>query len=187
MQIGNILRYPLWTAQILSSTKSFARNPVLGNPRLNEMGLHVWRLSTAHRLAAARRARIARRIDPDLRAAFDRDGFFVIRDYLPPETWARLKAETDAARLPAREMREGQTVTRHLPLTRAALAALPETARIVGDPGLNDGALCRGCGWRAGLVLPDRDRRARSRRRRPADRAAFRHLLPDLEGLALPA
>jgi hypothetical protein len=138
MQIGDILRYPLWTAQILTSTKSFGRNPVIGSPRLNRMGLHVWRLSTAHRLAAWRRSRLAARIDAEKRAAFDRDGFFLIRDFLPAEQWRRLTAEAMASRLPAREMREGQTVTRHLPLTRAALAELPETARVVRDEGVND-------------------------------------------------
>ncbi|MCL5777648.1 phytanoyl-CoA dioxygenase family protein [Limibaculum sp. FT325] len=138
MQIGRILRYPLWALEVLGPTKSFARNPILGSPRLNRMGLHVWRLSTAHRMAAMRRARLGSRIDPDQRRAFDRDGFFVIHDFLPADAWRRLSEETSALRLPAREIREGQTVTRQLLLTPRTLARLPQTRAVVGGRGIND-------------------------------------------------
>jgi len=39
-QLGQLalmpLRVPLWTAQLVTGTKSFERNPVIGSRRLNE-------------------------------------------------------------------------------------------------------------------------------------------------------
>src|SRR5207244_5330789 len=102
---------PFWLAQILTQEKFFARNPVIGSRWLNEHGLHTARVVAAGRLAAARRRRLARLIDPEDRERFDRDGFIVKRDFLPPAVFADLTAQIRALRAPAREMIEGDTVT----------------------------------------------------------------------------
>src|SRR6185437_3772399 len=90
------LLMPLWLAQVATQEKFFARNPVIGSRRLNERGLHVARTRTAHRLAAGRRERLARRLDPADRAAFDRDGFIVKRDFLPDRVFRDLVAQVKA-------------------------------------------------------------------------------------------
>ncbi|MGH7111719.1 MAG: hypothetical protein ACREFK_14980, partial [Stellaceae bacterium] len=66
---------PFWLAQVFSQEKFFARNPVIGNPWLNEHGLHTARLKLAHRLAEARRRRLAPLIPAEDRQSFARDGF----------------------------------------------------------------------------------------------------------------
>jgi hypothetical protein len=128
------LLMPFWLAQILTQEKFFARNPVIGNRWLNERGMHTARVTIACRLAAARRRRLARLIDAEDRERFDRDGFIVKRDFLPPEVFADLAAQIRALRAPAREMTEGDTVTRHIALDPAVLDRVPAARRLLDMP-----------------------------------------------------
>src|SRR5881275_2295667 len=132
--VRRALLMPLWLAQVLSQEKFFARNPVIGSRWLNERGLHTSRVELAHRLAASRRRRLARLIDAEDRERLDRDGFIVKRDFLPPALFAELAAQIRALRTPAREMVEGDTVTRHIPLDPAVLARVPAARRLLELP-----------------------------------------------------
>jgi len=132
--VRRALLMPFWLAQVLSQEKFFARNPVIGSRWLNERGLHTSRVELAHRLAASRRRRLARLIDAEDRERFDRDGFIVKRDFLPPPLFAELAAQIRALRTPAREMVEGDTVTRHIPLDPAVLARVPAARRLLELP-----------------------------------------------------
>ena len=71
-------------------------------------------------MAWHRRRRLAKLIDPADRAAFDRDGFVEKKDFLPADVFARLRDAALDFRGPAREMVQGNAVTR-----RIALAELP--------------------------------------------------------------
>lgn len=110
------LRAPLWVAQLATGAKSFVDNPILGSPALNRRGLHVVRLKLAHRLAWARRKRLARQLSPADREAFDRDGFVCISDFLPAEEFARLRNYLLSTAFNAREHRQGDTITRRVPI-----------------------------------------------------------------------
>ena len=129
-----VLLTPLWVAQVLSQEKFFARNPVIGNPWLNEHGLHTARVRVAHRLAAMRRRRLARLVPAEDRQAFDCDGFVVKRDFLPPDLFGALLEQVRALRAPAREMIEGDTVTRHIALDPHVLRHVPAAARLLDMP-----------------------------------------------------
>src|ERR1700694_3362140 len=74
-QVGRAAMVPLWTAQLLTGTKSFERNRVIGNRRLNQHGLHVARVALAHRVAAMRRNRLALPGPPDPQTALHADTF----------------------------------------------------------------------------------------------------------------
>jgi hypothetical protein len=124
------LLMPFWLAQVFTQEKFFARNPIIGSRWLNEHGLHAARVVAAHRLAAFRRRRLAHLIAPADRRQFDRDGFIVKPDFLPPDAFAALVAQVKALRAPAREMVEGDTITRHIALD----PALPEARRLVAAP-----------------------------------------------------
>src|SRR5216684_1023900 len=126
------LLMPLWLAQVFSQEKFFARNPVIGNRWLNEHGLHAVRVAAAWRLAEARRRRLARLISAEDRRQLDRDGFIIKRDFLPPDVFAELVGQVRALRAPAREITEGDTVTRHIALDPAALDRVP-AARLLLD------------------------------------------------------
>ena len=85
MRVGALLKWwraPLWTLALATGAKSFVDNPIIGSERLNRRGLHVARLKLAHRLAWARRKRLARAVPAEWREQFDRDGFVEVRDFL---------------------------------------------------------------------------------------------------------
>ncbi|MBC7986198.1 MAG: phytanoyl-CoA dioxygenase family protein, partial [Sphingomonadaceae bacterium] len=77
---------------------------------------------------------LGRLVDPADRAAFDRDGFVEKRDFLPANCFARLREQVFAARLPAREMVQGDTITRRMALDPRALAAIPEARALLVNP-----------------------------------------------------
>jgi Phytanoyl-CoA dioxygenase (PhyH) len=124
-QVRQVAMTPLWIAQLATGTKSFERNPIIGSRRLNERGLHVRRVALAHRLASARRRKLAGLISAQHQETFDRDGFVVRPNFLPPEQFAALVAQVGAYRGPMREISEGDTIMRKIALDRRALAALP--------------------------------------------------------------
>jgi len=139
-QLRRAAMTPLWIAQLPTGTKSFERNPIIGSRRLNEWGLHAARVALAHRLAEARRRKLAGLISAEDRAAFDRDGFVVRRDFLRPDQFSALVAELKAYRGPLREIFEGDTVMRKIALDGRAVARLPAL-----------GAVLRSADWR-GLI-----------------------------------
>ena len=132
--VRQALLMPFWLTQIFTQEKFFARNPVIGSRWLNEHGLHVARVSTAWRLAEARRRRLARLIPAEDRARFDRDGFIVKHDFLPKEAFRDLLAQVRTLRQPAREMVEGDTITRHIALDPAALRCVPMARQLLQSP-----------------------------------------------------
>jgi hypothetical protein len=125
---------PFWGAQVFTQEKSFTRNPVIGSRWLNECGLHTSRVRLSHRLAERRRQRLARLIPPEDCAAFDRDGFVVKRNFLPPSAFAALVDQVRTLRAPAREMIEGDTVTRHIALEPAVLDRMPAGRALLDTP-----------------------------------------------------
>lgn len=108
------LRAPWWALQLATGAKSFVDNPLIGSPALNRRGLHLARVRLAHRMADRRRARLAHLVPAKYREAFDRDGFIEIRDFLPRDQFDRLRAALLTSGFPAREHRQGDTITRRV-------------------------------------------------------------------------
>jgi hypothetical protein len=133
-QIGRAAMVPLWTAQLLTGTKSFERNPVIGSRRLNEHGLHVARVRLAYHIAAARRRRLAGLVSAADRRDFARDGFVIRRDFLPAAEFATLLSEVKAYRGMLREIAEGDTIMRKIALGPQAMAALPALGGVLRSP-----------------------------------------------------
>ena len=130
----DIVKYPFWTLALATGAKSFRDNKVIGSPALNRRGLHAKRVALAHRLGWWRRQRLAGLVSAEDRAAFDRDGFVVRRDFLDPTAFAILKEAVLAFRAPAREMAQGDTITRRIALDGAALKALPQLRFLFSRP-----------------------------------------------------
>lgn len=124
-RIAAVLLTPIWALQLVTSAKSFLDNPIIGSPRLNARGLHVARVKLAAALCAWRRRRLARRVRPEWREAFDRDGFVVIRDVLPPNEFAQMREEILSYRGQAREMRQGDAITRRLAIDATMSSCIP--------------------------------------------------------------
>jgi hypothetical protein len=130
-QVRRVAMAPLWIAQLLTGTKSFERNLVIGSRRLNEWGLHTARVAFAHQLAGARRNRLAGLVSRQDREAFDRDGFVLRPNFLPPEQFAALVPQIRAYRGPLREISEGDTIMRKIALDKKALAAIPALGAVL--------------------------------------------------------
>lgn len=130
----NPVRYlllPWWIAQLPTGAKAFCDNPVIGSPTLNRWGLHAARVRLAERLARSRRHRLRHLIDDTDRADFDRDGFVLKRDFLPPAEFSALREQALDYQGPAREMLQGDTITRRMALDPAALRAMPAVAALL--------------------------------------------------------
>ena len=127
-------RAPLWLLAILTGAKSFFDNPILGSPRLNRAGLHVWRKRTAHALAERRRARLANGLAPELRGQFDRDGYIVVHDLLPPAEFRSLQSDLLAAELESREHQQGDTITRRVAIGPAVRRRFPTLDALLDSP-----------------------------------------------------
>lgn len=125
---------PWWAAQLLTGAKSFLDNPLIGSSRLNRRGLHARRVALASAMAGRRRARLATAVDPADRTAFDRDGFVEKRDFLPPDIFAALRDQLCDWPGPAREMAQGDTITRRYAVDPALLRAAPAMRAFLRDP-----------------------------------------------------
>jgi len=128
------LLLPWWLAQVFTGEKSFWPNPILGSLALNRRGLAVWRGRLAHRMTARRRRRLESLIPAADRRAFERDGYVVKRELLPPGAFAALTLEIAALSAAAGEFKEGDAITRRIPLTPELLARLPACRSLLEHP-----------------------------------------------------
>ena len=135
LSVRNIVKLPLWLAELGTGAKSFADNPILGSRRLNQWGLHVQRLKLAQAMAAFRRRRLAAQLSESDRLAYHRDGFVVRENFLPAEVFQRLRSEVYDQDWDVREMRQGNAVTRRVPLDHAELSSgRPALAAFIRNP-----------------------------------------------------
>ena len=122
----DVIKAPIWLAELASSAKSFKSNPLIGSPWLNERGLHITRLRKAESMADSRRRRLTHLVDSEDAGSFARDGYVVRRNALPAEIFARLRDQVQNHEFPAQEMLQGNAVTRFIPITRAMMGTYAE-------------------------------------------------------------
>lgn len=134
MTIGKALLAPIWALQLFTGAKSFLDNPLIGSRRLNARGLHLARVKLAAGLCAWRRRQLAGAVRPEWREAFDRDGFVVIPEIVPAHEFPALRAALLAYQAPAREMRQGDAITRRMAIDPAMLAAIPSLRTLLERP-----------------------------------------------------
>ena len=126
---------PLWALQLVTGAKSFRHNRLIGSRTLNRLGLHVARKSVAHGFTAARRWALSPLVPAEQRAAFGRDGYVIVRDFLPADQFEALCAEATALAAAApRRIQEGDTRTELSLVDDEALAAAPSLKRFIRDP-----------------------------------------------------
>jgi hypothetical protein len=125
---------PVHAAALATSSKSFRDNPILGSAALNQRGLHVARMVFAARMAAWRRRRLAHLVSREDAAAFDRDGFILKPNFLLPATFEALKQEIMSQAAPAREMRQGDAITRRIALNESVFDRYPTARSLVTGP-----------------------------------------------------
>ncbi|GEO85646.1 MULTISPECIES: phytanoyl-CoA dioxygenase family protein [Alphaproteobacteria] len=131
-------RYPAYALGVFGSEKSFRNNPLLGNPRLNQLGLHRERVRLAAAMTDYRRRFLGLSVSAEERAAFERDGFVIRENALPRDIFERIRDFLKNEPLHAREMRQGQTVTRMIPINPGVLAKTPEIAHFSREPSITN-------------------------------------------------
>lgn len=130
-QARTFVLWPIRFLQLATSAKSFLDHPLIGSQRLNRMGLHRARVAIADAICRFRRRRLARHVRPEWREAFDRDGFVAIENAVPPAEFAALRRAVLSYEAPAREMRQGDAVTRRMAIDPAMLETIPELRRFL--------------------------------------------------------
>lgn len=131
MMIRKAFMAPVWALQLATGYKSFLDNPLIGSRRLNRHGLHVVRVKVADGLCRWRRRRLARKVRPEWREAFDREGFVAIPDILSSAEFGALREAVLRYEGPAREMRQGDAITRRMAVDPAMLRAIPALRRLL--------------------------------------------------------
>jgi hypothetical protein len=136
-RLGRVTRWwrlPFWTLALFTGAKSFADNPILGSRRLNRAGLHVWRVKAAHALARSRRRRLAKGLPDELRIQFDRNGFIIVRDFLPEQQFQKLQAQILGSELPTRIHQQGDTLTKRVTVDPELRKRFPALDDVFDDP-----------------------------------------------------
>ena len=131
-QVRSLLAIPFAAASIFTGAKSFRANPVLGSPVLNRHGLHIMRRRVAAALGERRRRRLQHLVSGEDRAAFERNGFIVKRDFLAPDRFAAFRSEIMRLEVPAREAVIGDTLTRLIALDGPTLKRAPTVREVLG-------------------------------------------------------
>lgn len=139
MHAADILKMPFYAAGLATGAKSFCDNPLIGSRRLNEKGLHVRRITLAERLADARRSRLAHMVSAEERESFARNGFLLTGNLLSDEDLAGLRQEVETTRFDAWDMRQGNALTRFIPLPPKVLRDLPFLKKIVWHDAFQNG------------------------------------------------
>ena len=132
MHLLRLLRWPLWFLEIFTTAKSFTANPIIGNPALNRLGLHLARVRLAHAMTAWRRLFIAPLVPADLKRQYREQGYIAIENFLDPQEFAALRAEIIAFDGELRRMIQGDTITFQGLLDDDTVARMPAAARLLG-------------------------------------------------------
>lgn len=128
------LLFPYWAVSLMTGAKSFRDNPLIGSRRLNERGLHSGRMKLAHVLARRRREKLGQAVAPQYRSQFEQNGFIAIPDYLDSDTFEKLCDTVMNTQAPAREMVQGDTVTRRIAIGDEYRALAPTVGALVDRP-----------------------------------------------------
>ncbi len=136
--VADVLKFPIHFVQLFSGAKSFEKNALIGSRFLNRMGLHVWRVSLAQKLATMRRRRLAHFVPEEQQAAYDRDGFVRIDSFLDQETFEQVLDELHNTSFDRVDMHQGTTTTRRSLIDESDLSSRPALQRAKNDKRMLD-------------------------------------------------
>lgn len=128
------LALPWWAVQLLTGAKSFLDNPLIGSKRLNKWGLHTARTRIAHRLAGRRRRKLGNKLHAADRDQFTQLGYVLIPNFLPSGDFERLREALLSHTAPAREMIQGDTITRRIAVDADMLREIPALRELLHQP-----------------------------------------------------
>ena len=122
----------IWDSMaLMTQSKSFESNSILGNSKLNQLGLHRFRVQFAAKMAAQRRLKLSKFIHPADVESFQKNGFIFRENFLPADEFAQLKQELLTTPMETRETLQGDTVTRRMALDGKILKHMPVTKQFL--------------------------------------------------------
>lgn len=119
-----ILLLPVHFLAIFTTSKSFS-NPVIGSRLLNRLGLHVARMVVAYWVYRIRQFLLFSSLNKEDRESFDRDGYLLKSNFLPSDQYEELMKQIHEYDGNAREVTEGDTLTRRLLLSHKTSIHFP--------------------------------------------------------------
>ncbi len=133
--LAKAARYPLYVVQIFTGAKSFRDNPILGSTVLNRLGLHVLRLVTAAGMAKFRYLCLSRLLSTEERRTYNENGFLLIENFLPQDSFDSLNAEVRAMQdVEVRQCVQGDTLTQRVLLNDEVLKNAPQCKQLLCKP-----------------------------------------------------
>ena len=133
MRLLDIATLPIDALGVASGAKSFRHNRLIGSPELNRRGLHIKRVAFAERMADARRRRLVHLASAAHREMFAELGYVRVENALPDELFRLVSDEIEGTPLPAREMKQGNAVTRFITLSPNVLRRTPGLRKAIWD------------------------------------------------------
>lgn len=131
--MNNLTKAPIWLFELLTTTKSFRDNPIIGSSILNRLGLHVVRTIAAHAVMRARMLILALPISAEDRRAYFRDGFIIKENFLADDEFKLLDDEARSFKGEIREMRQGDTLTQRAVLSPEVLQDFPNMSQLLSN------------------------------------------------------
>ena len=123
--MNSLIKIPIWLFELLTTTKSFKDNPVIGSPLLNRLGLHVVRLIVAHGVMRVRMWMLALPVSREDRHAYFRNGMIIKENFLNEDEFEKLEDEARSFKGEVREARQGDTLTQRAVLSPEVLQGQP--------------------------------------------------------------
>ena len=131
--VKKAVKFPVYLGQVFTGAKSFSANPIIGSRVLNIIGLHVARTVLAAAVTRFRMICLSHFATAEQRQAFQRDGFVLIKDFVPEAQFQSLNSEIRALKGEVRECVQGDTLTHRMLLTENVLDDLPACKNLLSN------------------------------------------------------
>ena len=114
MGVNGKINFLFSTFSVFTGAKSFEKNPVIGNSYLNQKGLHLFRMKTAHFIASLHRSALSRDVKSQYREQYDKHGYVCIENYLPADAFLTLQKNIMSDQWNRLDMNQGGVITRRV-------------------------------------------------------------------------
>lgn len=123
--LKNLGLLPIRILSVLTPSKSFRDNPVIGSVILNRLGLHIIRVLLARAVVQLRWWVLMPLCPRKLRKAFHQNGFMVVENFLSNEDLQKIRSEVKSHTGETRQMLQGDTATQRFLLDQHNLEGKP--------------------------------------------------------------
>jgi len=127
----SILKIPLYLFEVVTVTKSFKDNPIIGSSLLNRCGLHILRTVISHGIMHMRMLMLSRNISAADRKQYFQQGYLVKENFLPDDKFASLEKELSSFDEETREAKQGDTLTHRSELSPDVVSRYPVTEDVL--------------------------------------------------------